>query len=234
MSAMGWVRNGLIFAGLGMGAFFAIRAASRPAESEAGPALEPTVPVVLNTARPAEPPLAMLARPVSLESPMGRSEITGILTLRVSPDPLSDLGVNRDFDGNIDLPPPRVVADLPAAKAADETVPGSDDAPVPAPTAVAQGLDDLPKEARDLADQGKAALDQGNRLLAEGLRMVRGGGRDARDGNRLLADAARHFESARDSFRDALARVPNHPGLIELIQEAKANLFTARKHGNVR
>lgn len=234
MSAIGWVRNGLIFAGLGMGGFLAVRAAARPAQALDGADAPQSAPVVLNTARPAESPVAMLAKPISLESPFGRTEITGIATFRVSPDPLSDLGVNRDFDGNIDLPPPKGASDLPPAKAADEVVPGNDDQPVPVRPLNGFGLDDLPKEAREFADLGRAALEEGNKLLTEGLDKVRGGGRNAQEGNRILGEAARQFEAARDHFRDALARVPNHAGVIDLIQQAKANLFTARKHATSR
>lgn len=236
MSAIGWVRNGLIFAGIGIGGALAIRAATAPAPTPENQGPQAGAPVVLNTARPADAPVARLGKPVSLESPFGRTEITGIPTFRLSPDPLNDLGVNREYDGSIDLSPVKMETDLPPAKAPDEVQPREDVEPAPVAPSRSVSLDDLPKDARQHADAGKADLDQGNQLLIDGLSMVRGGGdaRQRQEGNLKLADAARFFESARDHFREALLRAPNHPGVLELVQEAKANLFTARKHGTVR
>lgn len=232
MSAIGLVRNVLIFGGMVIGGFLCVRAAMQPAQTapEGGP--EAGAPVVLNTARPADAPIAQLGKPISLESPFGRTEVTGIATFRVSPDPLSELGVDRQYDGAIDLKPPELTPDLPPQKAADEVVPRDDDDPAPLELPGNISLDDLPKDARAAADAGKADLEKGNRLLVDGLALVRGSGgaRNAREGNLLLADAARCFESARDNFRIALSYSPNHSGVLELMQEAKANLFTARKH----
>lgn len=236
MSAIAWVRNALIFGGIAVGGAFAIRAATAPAEVADDDISKLAPPVVLNTARPPASTMSQLGKPVSLESPFGRTEITGIATFRVSPDPLSDIGINRDFDGAIDLKPAQMVSDLPAKKAAEEVAPREDAEPAPAKAVSGINLDDLPKDAREHADNGKSALDSGNALLIDGLEIVRSVATTAKraEGNQMLADAARFFEQARDHFREALLRAPNHPGVLELIQEAKANLFTARKHGTTR
>ncbi len=230
MSAIGWVRNGLIFAGMAAGGAVAIAAAAKAPESaDNGPVA--ATPVVLNTARPLELPLAQLGKPVSLDSAFGRTEVTGIATFRVPADPLGELGVNREFDGNLDLEPPKTATDLPPQKAADEFIPGEEPKAGTPTTKVAVSLADLPKEAKESAEAGKAALEEGNRLLQEGINLVRGVGvqRDLNEGDRLLAEAARQFEAARDHLREALIRAPNHPGLLDMMQEAKANLFNARK-----
>lgn len=237
MSAIGWVRNAMIFGGIAVGGFVAVRAAMEaPPPVDAGAAGD-VVPVLLNTARPVDTPLMRLAKPISLESAFGRTELTGMPTFRVSPDPLHDLGINRDYDGNIELRPERIAPDLPEKKASDEVTAKELDEPLPPrPVAAGTNLDDLPRDARGFADQGKTALDQATTLLVDGLDMVRGAG-DARRrelGNQKLAEAARLFETARDHLREALLRAPNHPGVLDLLQEAKAGLFAARKHGNIR
>lgn len=236
MSAITWVRNTLILGGIAAGALIAVHAAvKRP---EGGPEVqraEPQVPVILNTARTQPGPVVQLGRPLSLESAMGRSELTGREVLRVPADPLFELDIVRDHDSAPGRIPPLPAIERQPRKADDEFSPGDDPA-VPAQARGGEALAGLPIAARESAESGLKELEAGNQLMHDGLAILRGqkAGETLDDVDKKLSAARRHFETARNQFREALGFAPEHSGLLDLIQEAKTNLYTCSKHGRSR
>lgn len=221
------LRNLLIVGGVAGGVALTVRGAiaELPAADHAGQAAPQ--PVTLNTARPPALPPAPLQNPLSLESVYGRGELTGQAVRRVPADPLEEVNLDRRWDVTLELPPPRVDNDLPAAKAGDEVA-------EPVATGASQDefdLSDLPEAAKAAAASGQDCLRQGMTLLRDGREMVQrmGSDNDRREGQKKLEDATQMLEDARDHFRRALQLAPNHAALLALLQEAKAGIYSVTK-----
>ena len=233
MSAIGWVRNGLIFAGIGVGGVLAVKGAiatrevaEQPTEQQASAS-----PILLNTARPPELGKTPLAKPLSLESAFGRSELTGVTVNHVPLDPLDELAFDRSWDVALAKRPPRPTAaptDLPPQPASDEV-----SEPEREETSLKEdvNLDDLPTEARKRADDALVSLRDGSKLLKEGMNSFRRPGEEGVQGSRKIREAADLLRDARDKLEAALQLAPQHPELLRLMQEAKANLYICLKHG---
>jgi hypothetical protein len=227
MAAIAWVRNGLIFAGIAAGGILAVSGAIAGKEETAEHEQEPVAatPILLNVARPPELGTTPLGNPLSLESPFGRSELTGI---PVPPDPLEELDFDRAWDYSSTIKVPLPPADLPPEPATDEVAEPKHDA---ASLEEEPELDDLPSEARQRADAALASLRSGTKLLKEGMREFRLPGDEGREGSRKVKEAADLLRDARDKLESALKLAPQHPELLRLMQEAKANLYICMKHG---
>ncbi|MBX3458904.1 MAG: hypothetical protein KF696_02925 [Planctomycetes bacterium] len=225
----GLVRNVLIFGGLAAGGVMAVYGAVRPVNgggeqvSDAKPS-----PVVLNTARPPERPVIPLAKPVSLESGFGRTELTGVATKAVPINPLDELVIDRRWDVRNELPPPKPSSDLPPARASDEVA-----EPKSEPSTVHAEYDfsNLPPEARARANEGVQALKEGTAMLKEGDRLFRRPGEEGQEGRRKIREAANILRNAKEKLEAALRLAPDNRDLHELLREAKANIYTCMKHG---
>jgi hypothetical protein len=230
MQPIALVRNALIFAGVAVGGILAVSGAMSGGEESAESAAEQTAatPILLNVARPPELGSTPMGNPLSLESPFGRSELTGITIKRVPANPLDELDFDRQWDqssvAKVPLPP----ADLPPEPATDEVAePKRDDASLEEEPE----LDDLPAEARQRADAALVSLRSGTKLLKEGMHEFRLPGEEGREGSRKVKEAADLLRDARDKLESALKLAPQHPELLRLMQEAKANLYICLKHG---
>lgn len=223
------VRNALIFAGLAGGAVFAISAAiaTKP-ETEDGQQQAAISPIVLNTARPPDLGQTPLNKPISLESGFGRTELTGEEVMRVPENPLDELIFDRRWDISLRLTPPKPPTDLPPEPASDEV---GEPEPLDTPVKDEYHLGDLPNAARQHADAAIADYKEGTKLLKEGMRESRLPGQEGRDGREKVATAADLLRDARDNLTKALELAPNHPELLHLMQETKANLYICLKHG---
>lgn len=233
MSAIGWIRNGLIFAGIGVGGVLAVKGAiatrqvaEQPTEQQASAS-----PILLNTAKPPELGKSPLAKPLSLESAFGRSEFTGVAVNHVPLSPLDELDYDRRWDVALAKKPPRPSApptDLPPQPASDEVA-----EPERRESSLQEdvNLDDLPNEARKRADDALVSLRDGTRLLKEGMNTFRRPGEEGVQGSRKIREAANLLRDARDKLDAALKLAPQHPELLRLMQEAKANLYICLKHG---
>jgi hypothetical protein len=231
MQPVAWIRNGLIFAGIGVGGLLAITGAIASHE-EAREAAETeqvaATPILLNVAKPPNLGSTPLSGPLSLESPFGRSELTGQPVKRVPQNPLEELDFDRSWDhlsaAKVPLPP----ADLPPEPATDEVAEPKRDE-----TSLEEDPDlaDLSPEARQRADAALVSLRSGSKLLKEGMNEFRQTGEAGREGSRKIREAADLLRDARDKLTSALALAPQHPELLRLMQEAKANLYICLKHG---
>lgn len=236
MSAISWVRNTLILGGIGAGALIAVHAAVKAPEVKPGQqADQPQVPVILNTAQTQPGPVVQLARPLSLESAMGRTELTGREVLRVPADPLFELDIVREYDSAPGRIPPLPAIERQPRRADDEFSPG-DEPETPGTVRGSEALRGLPVAARESAESGLKELEAGNALMHDGLAILRGqkAGETLDDVDKKLSAARRHFETARNQFREALGFAPEHAGLLDLMQETKTNLYTCAKHGRSR
>lgn len=224
----GVVRNVLIFSGIAAGGALAIYGTVRPVAGAEQISQEKPSPVVLNTARPPERAIIPLAKPVSLESGFGRTELTGVATKAVPLNPLDELAIDRRWDVNNELPPPKPSTDLPPARATDEIV-----EPKSEPDTVSADYDfsQLPPEARARANEGVQALKEGTDLLREGDRQFRRPGEEGLEGRRKMREAAKILRVAKDKLEAALKLAPDNRDLHELLREAKANIYTCMKHG---
>jgi hypothetical protein len=228
MQPIALIRNALIFAGIAAGGFLAISATIRsnappPDETESTVAS----PIMLNTGRPPDLGSVPLSRPISLESSFGRSELTGEEVSRVPENPLEELTFNRSWDVSLVLSPPKPPTDLPPEKATDEVgEPEQEDTSLKKDLHLA----DLPNEAKRHAEAALADLQEGTRLLKTGLQESRKPGQEGREGREKMASAADFLRDARDKLTKALQLAPNHPELLRLMQEAKANLYICLKH----
>lgn len=230
MQAIAILRNGLIFAGIVVGGGLAILGAIQGGDEEQ-PAGDDTVaeaPILLNTAKPPSLGKTPLAKPISLESPFGRSELTGLPVTHVPDSPLDELDFNRSWDVSLELKPPRPPSDLPPEKASDEIV-----EPEPAESSLKTDadLDDLPSESRQHAQAALVSLRDGTKLLTEGLKEMRRSGQEGVEGRRKIREAAELLRDSRDKLELALKLAPQNPELLRLMQETKANLYICLKHG---
>jgi hypothetical protein len=185
-------------------------------------------PVVLNTAAPLEAPHVPIASPLSLESAFGRSELTGTQVDRVAANPLHELGFDRRWDVVLEMRPPKPGAELPPQPATDEVI-----EPEPDTTAGSDTYDfqNLPADARARASEGLKALRDGTELLRQGEQEFRKRGQDGVEGRRKIREAAVMLREAIKKFEVALRAAPTNRELLDLIQEAKANLYFCMKHG---
>ncbi|MCB9932527.1 MAG: hypothetical protein H6841_03805 [Planctomycetes bacterium] len=230
MSAIGWVRNGLIFAGMGIGGALAIAGAiaSKEEPEQPGETAVASSPITLNTAKPPDLGKTPLAKPLSLESAFGRSELTGLPVAHVPLNPLEELDFDRRWDITLALKSPKPPVDLPPQPAPDEVAePEHDDASLRADVK----LDDLPNEAKQRANDALVSLRDGSKLLKEGMNQFRRPGEEGVQGSRKIREAADLLRDARDKLESALKLAPQHPELLRLMQEAKANLYICLKHG---
>ena len=229
MHPVALVRNVLIFAGIAGGGALAIMGAVSSDEAEQQSSQQVAdQPIVLNTAKPPDLGTTPLAKPISLESGFGRSELTGEEVLRVPDNPLDELLFDRRWDIQLALTPPKPPTDLPPEKASDEVgEPDHEDSSIKDDFY----LSDLPNDARKHADEAIADLKEGTRFLKEGMRESRLPGQEGKDGRAKVATAADFLRDARDSLTKALQLSPNHPELLHLMQETKANLYICIKHG---
>ncbi len=230
MSALAWLRNGLIFAGLAGGGTLAIIAAATPvATAENTEQVAGTPPITLNTARPRDLELVPFDKPLSLESGFGRGELTGTTIAVVgSLDPLADLPIDRRWDVNLQLEPPELAPDLPQVTAKDEvTEPERRDDSLVGKF----DLSGMPDEARQKGEQALDSLTKGTEMLKRGMHEFRQPGEPGKEGRRKIKEAANLLREARDRLDAALKIVPNHPELVRMMQEAKANLYICMKHG---
>jgi hypothetical protein len=230
MQSIALVRNALIFAGVVVGGILAVMGAISGNEesAESDPEQVAATPILLNVARPPELGSTPLGNPLSLESPFGRSELTGIAVKRVPADPLEELDFDRQWDHSSTMKVPLPPADLPPEPATDEVAePKRDEASLEEDPE----LDDLPAEARQRADAALVSLRSGSKLLKEGMREFRLPGEEGREGSRKVKEAADLLRDARDKLESALKLAPQHPELLRLMQEAKANLYICLKHG---
>jgi hypothetical protein len=230
MQAIALVRNALIVAGVAVGGILAVSGAIGGEEetTEQGQQQATATPILLNVARPPELGSTPLGNPLSLESPFGRSELTGIPVKRVPADPLEELDFDRSWDHSSTIKVPLPPADLPPEPATDEVAEPKHDA---ASLEDEPELDDLPAEARQRADAALVSLRSGTKLLKEGMREFRLPGDEGREGSRKVKEAADLLRDARDKLESALKLAPQHPELLRLMQEAKANLYICMKHG---
>ncbi|MCA8913722.1 MAG: hypothetical protein KDB82_18705 [Planctomycetes bacterium] len=230
MQAVSILRNGLIFAGLAVGGALAILGAVQRDDSgeQGGDDTVAEAPIVLNTAKPPDLGKTPLAKPISLESPFGRSELTGLPVNHVPDNPLEELDFDRRWDVSLALKPPKPPSDLPPEKATDEVL-----EPEPAESSIEGNvhLDDLPNEARSHADAALINLRDGTRLLKEGMIEMRRPGQEGFEGAKKVRDAADLLRDARDKLEEALKFAPQHAELLRLMQEVKANLYICLKHG---
>lgn len=230
MSALAWIRNGLVFAGLAAGGTLAVIAAATPVttdgtDQKAGQ----SSPITLNTARPRDAELIPFNNPLSLESGFGRGELTGTRIAVVgSLDPISELPIDRRWDTNTQLDAPELAPDLPPVSAKDEiTEPDRRDDSLLGKF----DLGGLPADAKQKADQALSSLTRGTDLLKKGMHEFRLPGEPGKEGKRKIKEAADLLREARDRLDAALKIVPNHPELVRMMQEAKANLYICMKHG---
>lgn len=230
MHSVALVRNVLIFAGIAGGGVLAIMGAVNSSEQAEQENNQPVAdsPIVLNTARPPELGKTPLNKPVSLESGFGRSELTGEEVLRVPENPLEELIFDRRWDISLRLTPPKPPTDLPPEAAPDEV---GEPEPDEAPVKDNYHLSDLPNEARKHADAAVADYKEGTRLLKEGMKESRKPGQEGRAGREKVTASADLLRDARDSLTKALQLAPNHPELLHLMQQTKANLYICLKHG---
>jgi len=236
MSSVIWIRNTLILAGIGAGALIAVQSALKTPPAPPQAPADASRAVILNTARAAPAPVAMLARPLSLDSAFGRSELGGVRVFGAPADPLFELDIERRYDRIVLGLPPMPSVDGRPIRAEDEVIAGEDERPARPARVSDERLADLPQGARQSADSGRVELQEGNKLMHEGLAILRGDkeGTTLDEPDRLLSRAARHFEAARDQLRAALAFAPEHRALLEMLQEAKTNLYTCMKHSRKR
>ncbi|MCC7509801.1 MAG: hypothetical protein IT464_10535 [Planctomycetes bacterium] len=231
----GLLRNVFIFSGIAAGGAMAIWGAARPIEGADEIAVAQNAsPIVLNTARPPDRPLIPLAKPISLEKGFGRTELTGIPTRVVPPNALDELNLDRRWDGlptrepDAEVKTPLPSSELPPPKATDEvSEPTSDDAALQDE----YHFNDLPAEARARALEGLKSLKEGTELLKEGDREFRQPGETGMEGRRKIREAAKILRVAKDKLEAALRIVPDNRDLLELVRDAKANLYTCMKHG---
>jgi hypothetical protein len=230
MQPVAWIRNALIFAGLAAGGAFAIVQAvsSGPEESQPAGQVAEASPIMLNTAKPPAQAKTPLNKPLSLESAFGRSELTGLPVSHVPDNPLDELDFDRRWDVSMALRPPKPPADLPPERASDEVVePQTDDNSLNTDPELA----DLPNEAKQRAEAALVSLRDGTKLLKEGMNEFRRPGEEGVEGSRKVRKAADLLRDARDKLENALKLAPQHPELLRLMQEAKANLYICLKHG---
>jgi hypothetical protein len=229
MQMIAVVRNVLIFAGIGVGGVLAIAGAIKSNE-DANQNNEPVAaaPIVLNTAKPPDLGMTPFGKPVSLGSAFGRTELTGQAVLHVPANPLDELDFDRSWDVQLNLRAPKLPIDLPPDPASDEvSEPERDDTSLKKDPE----LSDLPAEARRHADEALVSLRNGTEALKEGMRQARMPGEEGVAGNRRIREAADMLRDSRDKLTLALEAAPNHPVLLRLMQETKANLYVCLKHG---
>ena len=231
MQPIAIIRNGLIFLGIIVGGALAIGQAVSGGDDEGGGDGQTTVaasPILLNTAKPAETARTPLAKPLSLESAFGRSELTGLPINHVPSNPLEELDFDRRWDVSLAMRPPKPPADLPPERAKDEVVePETDDTSLQSDVELA----DLPNEARQRAEAALISLRDGSKLLKEGMNEFRRPGEAGQEGRRKVRESADLLRDARDKLESALKLAPQHPELLRLMQEVKANLYICLKHG---
>lgn len=230
MQPIALIRNGLIFAGIAVGGLLAVTGAIASTEEARAAETEHVAasPILLNVAKPPDLGSTPLSGPLSLESPFGRSELTGQPVRRVPQNPLEELDFDRSWDhvsaARVALPP----ADLPPEPATDEVAePKRDETSLEGEP----DLDDLSPQARQRADAAVVSLRSGTKLLKEGMNEFRQTGEAGREGSRKIREAADLLRDARDKLESALKLAPQHPELLRLMQEAKANLYICLKHG---
>jgi hypothetical protein len=230
MHPVALLRNALIFAGIGVGGALAIAGAvsSRDEVEGAREQTADTKPILLNVARPPELGSTPLSRPLSLEMPFGRLELTGIAVKTVPQNPLDELDIDRRWDHSTREKPPLPPADLPPAAAPDEV-----QEPVRDESSLEDEPDwaDMPGEARQRAEEALVSLRSGTKTLKAGMREFRQPGEVGIEGSRKIREAADLLRDARDKLESALKLAPQHPELLRLMQEAKANLYICMKHG---
>lgn len=232
MNIWAWLRNGLIFAGIAAGGVLAVVqvvGAAGGQDADEGEEEVVAQPVVLNTARPPELGKTPLSRPVSLESGFGRSELTGMPVSKVPENPLDEIPIDRRWDVNLALKPPRPPSDLPPARATDEVV--QIDEPEEASARESFRFQNLPPEARSIADNALVSLKEGTATLKKGMSQFRRPGQEGKEGQQMIREAAELLRDARDKLSSALELAPQDPELLRLMQEAKANLYICIKHG---
>jgi hypothetical protein len=220
----------LIFAGLAVGGTLAILGAMKQGEEsdQPGEQMAEELPILLNTARPPELGKTPLEKPISLESPFGRSELTGMSVTHVPDNPLEELNFDRRWDVSLALKPPKPPSDLPPEQAPDEVL--EPEAPKES-SRPKVSLDDLPNESKGHAEAAIISLRDGTKLLTEGMREMRLPGKEGAEGRQKIRDAADLLRDARDKLEQALKLAPQHAELLRLMQEVKANLYICMKHG---
>jgi hypothetical protein len=217
--ALGVIAGGLLaFAGL-------VREVEAP---EAEPEVAPADPVRLRTARPPRQAYVPLANPASLDGAFGRSELTGVQTRSVPMDPLASLTFERRWDAVLDAPPVDPATELNVPRAGDEVIEPEISEALPRAEPL---LRSLTGEARDRAEEGLASAHRGTELLKEGMQQFRSPGQAGLEGRQKIRDAADLLRDARDKFDAALRLAPDNRELWRVIQETKANLYAAMKHG---
>jgi hypothetical protein len=222
------IQAGLILSGLAAGVLLGVTGGMQPVAQARQQTAAAPVPVELNTVAPPPAARTPLDKPVSLESAFGRSELSGNRVTRVPPSPLWELGFDRRWDVVLEMKPPRPGADLPPEPAPDELQePESGLADLKAE----YEFSNLPPEAQTRALSGVKDLREGTALLKEGERSFRRDDREGMQGRQKMKDAAVLFRSAVEKFEFALRTAPQDRELLDLIQEAKANLYFCMKHG---
>lgn len=230
MSTIGWIRNTMIFAGMGAGVLLAIRAGLAPVDVESPEKAAARTSVELATTRPQAAATANLEKPASLDSLFGRQLLTGLKGGEKPPgDPLRDLAIDRQYDDSIDTAAPKSIPDLPPRRAEDEVAPGEAGAPVSGTDVADDVLTDLPEDARQSAITGRTELEEGNKAFKTAIDTIKGVRKEESldDADKLLNKAAKHFEKARDLFREALVYAPKHKGLLDLLRDALENIYAA-------
>jgi hypothetical protein len=223
------IRTVLILGGLAGGAALGYIGGSQPVpETATQQQAQAAAPVVLNTAAPLEAPHLPLSSPLSLESAFGRSELTGAQVDRVAANPLHELSFDRRWDVVLEMRPPKPGAELPPEPASDEVA-----EPEPDTAAVEDTYDfkHLPADARARALEGLKALRDGTEVLRQGEQEFRRRGSEGAEGRQKIRNAAVMLRDAITKFEVALRAAPNDRELLDLIQDAKANLYFCMKHG---
>lgn len=222
---IGWTRNALIGLGALAGAWIALSGLlSRTPANGNGTEPATVAAVQLNTAAPPTLPVIQLARPVALEQPFGRTLLTGTYVESVPRDPLETLEVDRRFDG-AGLPASfRPPTDLPAAPASDEVReepkhPGAQAPSVPQDDEFAH----LPQEVRERVTTARNLYTRARALMSEVAPIHR-------DWSSKQGQAADLLKQARDEVTLALRGAPGERVLLDLMQEIKADLYSANKH----
>lgn len=220
-----WTRNTLIVLGALAGAWISLSGLlSRGPASGNGPEPATVAAVQLNTAAPPALPVIQLARPVALEQPFGRTLLTGAYVETVPRDPLETLDIDRRYDG-AGLPASfRPPTDLPVAPASDEVReeprhPGTQAPSLPQDDEFAH----LPQDVRERVSSARGLYARARALMSEVAP-------NHRDWSSKQGQAADLLKQARDEMTLALRGAPGERVLLDLMQEIKADLYSANKH----
>ncbi len=197
------------------------RAENQQAAQQCG--AKAAAPVMLNTAKPPVAPALRLGRPVSIEQPFGRTMLTGVYVESVPRDPLDSLAIERAYDGGGVPTAFRPPADLPPQAASDEVKEEPKHPGQLPPTVDEDEFSALGSEVREHVTAAQGFHRQARQLMS------------AVEPNHpkwseKQGQAAALLIKARDEVTEALRLAADVPALLDLMQEIKADLYSANKH----